>query len=171
MILQIAALVAYFATDVTTVDTQPCPVAAISMATWVRHQNRDFGIEISGPPSFVPKDWPNRSDPSAILFSLWANAATTLDFVGPSDRTADQIRTIPGAGCVLTTAVGPVRLKLWRHVGVQYNGRDTTYFDAGGEVALPGRAPMFVKVTAHDSLTLLHNLQILQTLKSLKREP
>ena len=154
-----------------TASAQPCPVATASMDGWVRHQNREFGLEILGPPSFAPKDWPNRLDPSIALFSLWANAATTVDFVGPTDRTAEHIRSVTGAGCVLTTAAGPVRLKMWRHLGVQYNGRDTTYFDAGGEITLLGRPPMFVGLSAHDSLTLLGSLQILQTLKPLTPEP
>ncbi len=170
MTFRFATLVALSTAVVAPAQAQLCPVATTNEASWARHQSRDFGIEISGPTSFVPKDWPNRSDPSAPMFSLWANAATTLDFVGPKDRTAEQIRGVTGQGCVLTTAAGPVRLKMWRHVGVQYNGRDTTYFDAGAEIILAGRPPMFVKLTAHDSLTLLGNLQILQTLKPLKPE-
>ena len=100
LMLPLATLVMLSAVAVARVDAQPCPVATASTATWVRHQNLDFGIEISGPPSFRPKEWANRSDSSAALFSLWANAATTLDFVGPKDRTADNISRITGPECV-----------------------------------------------------------------------
>ena len=105
------------------------------------------------------------------MFSLWKSAATRLDFVGPTHRTAETVRLATGNECTMKTAAGSFALKVWRSIGVQFNGRDTTYFDAGGEITLPGRPRMYVKVTAHDSLTLLNNLQILQTLTLLKQVP
>lgn len=150
---------------------QPCPVARARQSDWVRHESPEFGIAISGPPSFDQVDWASRSDPSSPLFSVWKNAATTIDFVGPTDRRAVNIIAVTGSSCLMKTAAGSFRLKMWRHIGRQYNGRDTTYFDAGGEIKLPGRRPMFVTLTAHDSVTLLGNLQMLQTLQLLKPDP
>jgi len=154
-----------------TTYAQPCPVAKAKQSDWVRHESTEFGVAISGPPSFEQVDWASRSDPTSPLFSLWKNAATTVEIVSPTDRRAVNSGLVKGASCVLKSAAGTFRLKLWRSIGVQYNGRDTTYFDAGGEVRLPGRPPMFVIVSAHDSVTLLGNLQMLQTLKLLKPNP
>ena len=154
-----------------TTYSQSCPVAKASQSNWVNHESRKFGIAILGPPSFREIDWSNRSDSTSPLFSLWEDAATTLDFVGPTDGAAETIVRTTGTACVMKTAAGSFRLKMWRHIGVQYNGRDTTYFDAGGEIKLSGRRRIFVKLTAHDSVTLLGNLQILQTLRLLKSDP
>jgi hypothetical protein len=151
-----------------TVRGQPCPVAQLSQAGWVRHQSRDFGIEMLAPPSFDRKNWSSRSDSTSALFSLWKDAATTVDFAGPAHWISGRVREATGTACVLKTAAGSLRLKVWRWIGGQSNGRDTTYFDAGGDITLPGRPRMFVKLTAHDSVTLLGNLQMLQTLKLLK---
>ena len=150
---------------------QRCPVANSSQAGWVRHESQEFGIAVLAPPSFDRMNWSSRSDSTSPLFSLWKNAATTVDFVGPTDRRAVNIGLAKGTACVLKTAAGSARLKMWRSIGGQYNGRDTTYFDAGGEITLPGRRRMFVKLSAHDSVTLLGNLQMLQTLKLLKPYP
>ena len=159
------------ALSVATVHAQRCPVANSSQTGWVRQESREFGIEMLAPPSFDRMNWSSRSDSTSPLFSLWKNAATTVDFVGPTDMRADNIGRAKGTACVLKTAAGSLRLQVWRWIGVQYDGRDTTYFSAGGEVTLPGRPRMFVKLTAHDSLTLLGNLQMLQTLKLLKPYP
>ncbi|MEP6779271.1 MAG: hypothetical protein ABJC26_05220 [Gemmatimonadaceae bacterium] len=150
---------------------QPCPVATSSQSGWVRHESREFGIEMLAPLSFDRMNWSSRSDSTSLLFSLWKDAATTVDFAGPTHRIAKYVGSAKGTACVLKTAAGSLRLKVWRWIGGQYDGRDTTYFDAGGEITLPGRPRMFVKLTAHDSLTLLVNLQMLQTLKVLKNYP
>ena len=147
---------------------QSCPVAKASQAGWVRHESPEFGIAISGPPSFDQVDWASRSDSSSPLYSLWQDAATTVDFTGPTNWRAENIRAVTGPSCLMKTAAGTFRLKTWRHIGMQHNGRDTTYFNAGGEIKLAGRLPMFVKLTAHDSVDLLGNLQMLQTLRLLK---
>lgn len=169
--LHLATLAAPTALAFATTHAQACPVAKASQADWVRHESPEFGIAISGPPSFDQVDWASRSDLSSPLFSLWKNAATTVDFVGPADRRAVNIIAVMGSSCLMKTAAGSFRLKMWRHIGRQYNGRDTTYFDAGGEIKLPGRRKMFVTLTAHDSVTLLGNLQMLQTLLLLKPDP
>ena len=91
--------------------------------------------------------------------------------MGSADRRAVNIAALRGPSCTINTAAGNFRLKTWRHIGMQHNGRDTTYFNAGGEIRLPDRPPMFVKLTAHDSVTLLGNLQMLQTLQLLKPNP
>lgn len=168
-ILRLLALaVLLTALSANSMHAQQCPVAKSSQAGWVRHESGEFGIEMHAPPSFRNVNWSSRSDSTSPLFSLWKNAATTVDFVGPTDRRAVNIGLAKGTVCVLKTAAGSVRLKVWRWIGTQYDGRDTTYFDAGGEITLHGRSRMFVKLTAHDSVTLLGNLEILQTLKLLK---
>ena len=92
-----------------------------------------------------------------------------MEFVGPTDRRAVDVGRAEGTACVLKTAAGSLRLRLWRWIGTQYDGRDTTYFSAGAEITLPGQTRMFVKLAAHYSVTLLGNLQILQTLQLRKR--
>ncbi len=169
--LHLAALTALTVLAFATTDAQSCPVATARQTDWVRHESAEFGVAISGPPSFEQVDWASRSDSSSPLFSLWQDAVTTVDFVGPTDRRAVNIIAVTGSSCLMKTAAGSFRLKMYRHIGRQYNGRHTTYFDAGGEIKLPGRRPMFVKLTAHDSVTLLGNLQMLQTLKLLKPNP
>lgn len=160
------------AVSASTTHGQRCPVATLNQTDWVRHESLELGVEMLAPPSFRNVNWSSRSDStSPAPFSLWKNAATTVDFVGPTDRRAVNIGLAKGTACVLKTASGSVRLKMWRSIGGQYNGRDTTYFDAGGEITLPGRPRMFVQLSAHDSVTLLGNIQMLQTLKLLKPYP
>ena len=150
---------------------QRCPVAKSSQTDWVRHESRAFGVEILAPPSFHQVNWSSRSDSTSALFSLWKNAATMMDFAGSTHDIAAKVTSAKGITCVLKTTAGSLRLKVWRWIGTQYDGRDTTYFDAGGEITLPGRPRMFVQLSAHDSVTLLGNLQMLQTLKLLKPYP
>ena len=151
---------------------QPCPVANSSQTGWVRHESREFGIEMLAPPSFDRMNWSNRSDTtSSPPFSLWKNAVTTVNIAGPTNMLVDNVGRAKGTACVLKTVAGSLRLKMWRLIGAQHNGRDTTYFSAGGEITLPGRPRMVVKLTAHDSVTLLGNLQMLQTLKLFKSYP
>lgn len=149
-------------------SAQACPVATSSQSDWVRHESWEFGFEISGPPSFERINLSSRSDSTSSAFSLWKNAATRVDFVGPTHASADGIRRATGTACTLKTAAGSFQLIIRRSIGVQYNGRDTTYFHAGGEISLPLGRRMLVELTAHDSLALLGNLQVLQTLRLLK---
>ena len=155
-----------------TTHGQACPVATLSQSDWVRHESREFGIEILAPPSFDRPNWSSRSDTTTRApFSLWKSAVTRVDFGDPTSMMVASVGRAIGPECILNTAAGSLRLKIWRWIGRQYNGRDTTYFDAGGEITLPGRPRIFVKLAAHDSVTLLGNLQILQTLKVLKGSP
>lgn len=146
-------------------QAQACPVAHASETGWVTHQSSEFDIEIRSPTSFRKMNWSSRSDSSTALFSVWKDAATTLDFAGAGHRIAANVNAAKGKSCALKTAAGDFTLTVLRWTGGQSNGRDTTYFDAVGQFRIPGHSAMFIKLTAHDSLTLLESIQILQTLR------
>lgn len=163
------ALVALIAiATATTATAQSCPDATASRLPWLEHEGRAFGLAIRAPLSFRPKRWENRSDTTSLEFSLWENAVTTIDFSDPTHWLARDVTRAQGDSCTLGTRAGAVRRKLWRITAVLPGPRDTTYFRAGGELRLPKHPRVLVLVTAGDSLALLRNLQILQTLRPLE---
>ena len=51
-----------------TTHARPCPVANSSQNGWVRHESREFGIEMLAPPSFRKVNWSSRSDSTPHCF-------------------------------------------------------------------------------------------------------
>lgn len=152
----------------TDTNAQPCPVAKLNPTSWVRHQSADFGIELLAAPVFRAVEWSSRSDSTSLRFSLWQDASTRIEFLGSTHWSAKTVTKARGPSCTVRTSAADVRLKIWRSVGGLPDGRDTTYFNAGGDLVLPGKPRMIVWLHAHDSVTLLSQLQMFQTLRLLK---
>lgn len=100
-----------------------------------------------------------------LPFAVWKDAATRLEFHSPASHEGTQILQASGTACILKTEAGSLRLRIWRSIGYQYTGRDTTYFNASGELRQRGRPYVVLHTIAHDSVGLLENLQILQTMR------
>jgi hypothetical protein len=147
----------------------PCPKATSSTAVWPSLENEDYGIAISAPLSYRRINFASRSDTTiASPFSLWKNAVTRVDFFSHRSYDADTVRDPAGHACVLRTEIGDLRVVIWRSIGKLYDGRDTTHFNARSEIRRAGKAIAVIRLSSLDSLTLLDNLQILQTIRRLK---
>lgn len=151
---------------------QPCPTATVARTWWGHHADTRYAVEIWAPRSYRTVNFNNRvsnnpspADTIPLPFAVWKNAATRLEFHSPTSYEAAAVLRFTGSICTLKTEAGDLRLMIWRSIGKQYTGRDTTYFNASGEIRQPGLPNVVVHLIAHDSLGLLDNLQILQTLR------
>lgn len=147
----------------------PCPKATSSDTFWPRYENADYGISLSAPWSYRRINFNSGSDTTvAFPFSLWKNAVTRVEFFSPRSFEAEGLRTSVGRSCDLRTEIGDLRMVTWRSIGKLYDGRDTTNFNARGEIRYAGKLIAVIHLSSLDSLSLLDNLQILQTIRRLK---
>jgi hypothetical protein len=151
---------------------QPCPTATASTFWWIRHSDYRYAVEISAPRTYRTvntnrqgSNYHSPDDSLPLPFFVWRDAATRLEFHDPMSYDATAVLRFTGPTCILTTESGDLRLMIWRSIGKQYTGRDTTYFNASGELRQPGLPHVVVHTIAHDSVGLLENLQILQTMR------
>ncbi len=156
--------------------SQPCPAATAPRFWWGRHTGEGYAIEIRAPRSFTTINYSRRgsnlngaADTIPFPFVVSKTAVTRLGFYSPTAREVLAIRNVTGRTCMLQTAAGELRLIIWRRKDYLHDGRDTTHFNAWGDIRNPGMPHVVVHVTARDSLGLLENLQVLQTMRRLKR--
>lgn len=151
---------------------QECPTATAARTGWSRHADARYAVEISAPSSYRTVNFNRRGSNYDSLagsipqpFAVWKTAATRLEFHSPTSYEAEAVLRFTGPIWTLKTEAGNLQLMIWRSIGKQYTGRDTTYFNASGEIRQPGLPHVVVHLIAHDSVGLLENLQILQTLR------